>query len=568
MNESTSVPPFFKSEETKPVRGPLTLHDALSVLSSLRNVYVDDDVFVTMLGRLRDKWLASGCDHVWVLDDVLRTFAERVDARSAFPFLKAEETAAAPGSVGRSDDVAALGANVSERAKAAAIVGGVSAPGLLGLRSVDAEVGVSGETPAPPYSRCCRAKVSRGPDWLNATLTVGCDEKLPDFSVLLEMLLKSDREAFGKRGYRGFEIAGEGRFLSRRAMRERDVVHPGGCVETRNEPCVEYWIELPAESLRVLVAAGRDLLKVFRAIHGAGFHATIIHVAMDTTDTAVNPWVAETHRRRRAFVSKTRMGNFMRDFAPHGDKLLNGVRSTCYFGKLSQNRVLRVYDRQWKIIKLGGDDPGHLTRFELELKQEAARQAFETIVEDGFDAIPGILRGFIEFKPLRGRTEAKKREGVPAWWRRLVGGARKVCPDLTRKDVTAKKQARWIRNQAARAIAMMVEYCPEEIEQIVAEGGASAGAELRESYELEFTPAERGLRIRNLERDRIAAERERELELRAEALHFLGSKSLFDGMSAVSGSLAVMGARDRKRSYAVAFKRSDLVAVRPSSGPS
>jgi DNA relaxase NicK len=229
---------------------------------------------------------------------------------------------------------------------------------------------------------------------------------------------------------------------------------------------VDICVDLTGQAMTVLRSSGwtdQRLCKYFES-----WNATRIDLAIDTTAERITPrFVRKQFRDKENRVCPTNTISFVAKESD-GERL----GETLYIGSRSSSRFMRVYDKvAEKLAKTGdkliddfGNEIEHLTRFELECKQEAAQHALEMVAASGHEAIKGIFVGWLDFRCGDNTRKTNKRRAL--WWDRIIGGAVALKPGLDHAS-TPEKTMRWLRNTVATSIRMAEEFLPEKLRDAI-----------------------------------------------------------------------------------------------------
>lgn len=128
--------------------------------------------------------------------------------------------------------------------------------------------------------------------------------------------------------------------------------------------------------------------------------------------------------------------------------LVEGSGETLYVGSRKSEKLLRIYDKaaEQKI-------EGSWWRIELQLRGDAARKAGGILSGEGFDAIPGLIRGFCHFP------------NSEAWLKALGDGSTKLIPSQAKRTNTRD----WLLGQVAETMAKETAKDPSLLKDFVDE---------------------------------------------------------------------------------------------------
>jgi len=142
--------------------------------------------------------------------------------------------------------------------------------------------------------------------------------------------------------------------------------------------------------------------------------------------------------------------------------------TTLYLGRRASTTFCRIYDKAAE-----QKEEGHWIRVELELKKHQASAAVDTFLEGGFRALNGFLRAYLDFKEPQADTN-RRRWPTVAWWEAFLQGVAKCGPSLHKVATTLEIKARWLLDQVATSLSMVVEHMEGDLDfvlRMVFEGG-------------------------------------------------------------------------------------------------
>lgn len=293
-------------------------------------------------------------------------------------------------------------------------------------------------------------KITLGLDWL--TLSIPRDDKPGQrLAAAAQVLHGTGAPCPPHCGYEGWQCCGgEGRVMRRVNSNGRTadllILLPGRALE---------WIRSTnAFSDTDSQCTDADIARFF---HDHGWTATRLDTAMDTTDESLNPHLVFEHLCSDLFTCparKFRRWEERERGVPHN----GGEGETVYVGGGASTRFMRVYDKQAEVMAKLGIDIGHLTRFELENKRDAAEAVLKLVAERGPSCIPAIFSGWIDFKdPADNATRMWRRRNVD-WWERLVGGHEPIVLGLRRGIATPESSLNWVKTTAAKTLRLADEH--------------------------------------------------------------------------------------------------------------
>lgn len=259
-------------------------------------------------------------------------------------------------------------------------------------------------------------------------------------------IFKNTGEAVtGDHGYRGYEIcAGYGKLLQRpcRDCGDGDVLVrlPGRALD---------WIRdnnVLSDSESQCTDA--DICRLFVEL---SFRCTRIDIAMDANDPAVTPEVVEALIVANSYVCRARRVGLNDSWDADNPKS-RGEEETVYLGSRISTRYFRCYNKAADIFRRTGRKQGHLTRFELEMKGDAAQKTMALVSDNGNHCIPRLFAGWVDFKdPNDDASRVERRRSVD-WWERLVRGEEPVSLGLERGVSTPEQSLRWVKDQVAKTL--------------------------------------------------------------------------------------------------------------------
>lgn len=118
---------------------------------------------------------------------------------------------------------------------------------------------------------------------------------------------------------------------------------------------------------------------------------------MDSPNPELNPAIVFEYLDRGHFTGNVKRYRRIVN-RERGVELRQGQGETVYIGGRLSSRMMRVYDKATEVFQTLQKVIPHLTRFELEVKREAADRVFRAIAEKSASVIPGFFSGWINFK--------------------------------------------------------------------------------------------------------------------------------------------------------------------------
>lgn len=265
------------------------------------------------------------------------------------------------------------------------------------------------------------------------------------------MLQTSGQEVLWGHGYKGKDICGGyGQVLMRQCRDSGD-----GDVLVRLPGRAMDWIrEANALSESELQCTDADVCRFFLE---RGFQTTRLDAAIDTNDPEVSPAIVRELIKAHSFTCRARSAGINQSWKLD-DSETNGTAETVYLGSRDSLRFFRCYDKGYNIFKATGRDIGHMVRFELEIKNEAAQTTAALIADKGNSCIPGVFAGWMSFKdPTDTNERVDRRQNAP-WWDRIVGGFEPISLGLTHPVPLPEKTMKWLKHQVAKSLFLADKY--------------------------------------------------------------------------------------------------------------
>lgn len=265
------------------------------------------------------------------------------------------------------------------------------------------------------------------------------------------ILQSSGQDVGWGHGYSGVDICGGyGQVLMRPCRDSAD-----GDVLVRLPGRAMDWIrEANALSESELQCTDADVCRFFL---DRGFHTTRLDAAIDTNDPEVTPALVRELIEKQSFTCRARSAALTQSWKL--DASDTNVRAeTIYLGSRDSSRYFRCYDKGYNIFKMTGRDIGHMVRFELEIKNEAAQMVAGMIADKGNSCIPGIFSGWMSFKdPADTNERVDRRQNAP-WWDRIIGGFEPISLGLTHPVPLPEKTMKWLKHQVAKSLFLADKY--------------------------------------------------------------------------------------------------------------
>lgn len=321
--------------------------------------------------------------------------------------------------------------------------------------------------PRPTNSGVVSARTSMGLDWVAASKP----KSVIDLGELVARFGGSGgKEITRGHGFRGITVCNDTGELVWRELAEgqKDVL-----------------VVLKGRALEWLRDRGCDDVSILREFKERGFRINRCDPAIDTTDPEVNPKLVYDAWQDGHVVSRAKgMEPPMHPKIPKGGRRNeDGVGWTVYIGSKASTRYLRVYDKQYEVMKKTGNDPGHLTRFEFQIRDEAADKIADEIIRNGIGAIPSIFRGWIDFKKPSENKQVTRWEQAD-WWNRMIGDVSRITPKLARGIATPDTVAKTFPQQWGQNLALIVDEGrgAEWLAEVVRNGRTRVGDDRRQHW--------------------------------------------------------------------------------------
>lgn len=261
------------------------------------------------------------------------------------------------------------------------------------------------------------------------------------FSEPIEFLLATDGRPRPSKNYRRQYRSASGIYLGVSNWFRDD-----------SDPSQHFMVNLPGSVLSRLDPLEQYTL--FSVLYSEGMNCSRLDIKVDDYGKEVT--LEKVYEAAKA-------GNFtgFRKWEPYygprqrGD--LHEGPSTIYFGsrgKSGSGRFLRIYD---KAKQSGGEVDA--TRIELELSGDKSREAFESVVNAGFelfkDVAVGYLKSSISF--IERVSSHVSRCLVLSWWDSLFSNYAAISFSPKTVVKTYQKSLDWLKTQVAPTFAMVLE---------------------------------------------------------------------------------------------------------------
>jgi len=232
-------------------------------------------------------------------------------------------------------------------------------------------------------------------------------------------------------GFLGYEHSG--RILAGRGIVAWSTAYPENGVH----------VSLPSQALGELGRSCklRDVRSFLRYLLALGFKPSRVDLSLDDTSGLLSfgeMWQAVQDRH---YTSRWRFWRHYEDS--------NGGE-TIYFGHPSSETRLRIYD---KAAEQGVAGPW--VRCEMQLRDTRGQLATQRLVDDGPEFVPGMLRGYLEFKDASDGDSNRRRWPAAGWWVTFLHGACKVRIGLPAPTRTLAGLRDWLERQVAPTLALV-----------------------------------------------------------------------------------------------------------------
>jgi hypothetical protein len=246
-------------------------------------------------------------------------------------------------------------------------------------------------------------------------------------------------------GYDGSVMMALGFFGGRVTSMSAPYEHDDG--EMEEDWFFDALMEIPGE---LCAQMGRwRLIELCQLMEQEGFYATRIDMAYDLRDERVNVKMIEDMFKRKQVVTRSDQRNGITGTAKMGEacSLLQG--GTLRVGGRQSELYMKIYDKREEHFKKTGIDIGHCTRFELEIKGEKAKSAFQALCRDNVDKETGeildlnlasFLKDFICF------YKTPKQKEVCDWWAAIEDAPELVWPQYEH-HASLDATLHWLRTQ-------------------------------------------------------------------------------------------------------------------------
>lgn len=232
---------------------------------------------------------------------------------------------------------------------------------------------------------------------------------------------------------------------------------------------------LSGKGCRQLEASTRfiDWPTEITAIRERGGRVTRLDLAYDDRAGVLVPEAITLALDEGRTVSRFLKGRQMRE-----RKLVDGAPTgwTEYIGSMKSAVLIRFYD---KAAEQGVEGPW--VRCEIQYRDERAGAAAGLLEREQYQALVGVLRGYVDFKDFPpGADSNRRRWPQAAWWYRFLQGAEKAKLMIAPKVRNLESAWKWLNNSVAPTLAMFVAIEDGDLDHIAKlanDGGQRMSAE-------------------------------------------------------------------------------------------
>jgi len=318
--------------------------------------------------------------------------------------------------------------------------------------------------------RCTNSGVSNalGIDWSTWSKPNCNNMLLVEVGEVLRQFRTNNEKAWWGHGYTGWDVASYGSCVWRADSVLVDL--PGRAMEY-----IRHFLKIPDRS-------------VCQWFIERGFKATRLDLALDTEERNFNPFVALKAWHRGLVRCYAQRWDFRLSQLQPGKPILppDGKGMTTYVGSPRTGRRLRIYDKVTEALEKHGEvltdgngrEIPHLTRLELQHRDEAAAKAARLLASEGLDIIPELIGDYVAFLSHRDPRQ-RERKRVASWWQRIVGNKKRPL-ELARGAATPDDSIFWIKKQAVITLKLIQEKAPdiwERIRELVNDAEVRAGTQ-------------------------------------------------------------------------------------------
>jgi DNA relaxase NicK len=195
--------------------------------------------------------------------------------------------------------------------------------------------------------------------------------------------------------------------------------------------------------------------------------------------TVVSRFKTVEERRKRQ-LGKQRGPKAMKEEPPL-------VANTLYFGSIMSEMSVCFYDKAKEQIQKAKDrrdeageralDGVRWVRCELRAKKKRAHALVLEFIEQGIKAVTGVLRGYLDFRQVKGSDTNVTRRDTVDWWDRFLNYCDCVRLAIVKPESTIERVRSWMLNQVAPMFYAMCEVSSPQafVHHLLEEGKARRG---------------------------------------------------------------------------------------------
>jgi len=124
-----------------------------------------------------------------------------------------------------------------------------------------------------------------------------------------------------------------------------------------------------------------------------------------------------------------------------------------YFGSIMSEMSVCFYDKAKEQLLPDGQ---RWVRCELRAKKERAHALVLAFIQDGFSAVVGVLRNYLDFREA-GSDSNVSRWPTVSWWSRFLGACERVRLSIPKPERTVQRVREWLLKQVAPMFAVLWE---------------------------------------------------------------------------------------------------------------
>jgi DNA relaxase NicK len=145
-----------------------------------------------------------------------------------------------------------------------------------------------------------------------------------------------------------------------------------------------------------------------------------------------------------------------------------------YFGSIMSEMSVCFYDKAKEQLLPGGE---RWVRCELRAKKDRSQALVLAFVQEGFSAVVGVLRGYLDFRQA-GSDSNVSRWSTVSWWSAFLGACERVRLAVSKPERTVARVREWMLKQVAPMFAVLWESGHQAgfVHSMVEEGKSRWGA--------------------------------------------------------------------------------------------